>query len=135
MGFRIRVIVFFALFVSCEQKTLPEVSINSSSKEINYIRPVEGKEEAQDPELVKRGKVLISYSGCGDCHTEDKRAKGPSFTDVAKRYPTNKAFIGLLSRKIISGGFGSWGNPVMSSHPDLATKDAEAMVIYILSLD
>lgn len=135
MGFRISSIVLCILLISCERKTLSEVSSSSYSKEIDYIRPIEGKDEVQNPDLVKLGKVLISYNDCGDCHTENKRAKGPSFTDVAKRYPANEAFIGLLSRKIISGGFGSWGNPVMSAHPKLPAKDAEAMVIYILSLD
>jgi len=32
----------------------------------------------------------------------------------------------------ISGGKGSWGNPVMDPHPNLQESDAKAMVSYIL---
>jgi len=78
---------------------------------------------------------LISYSDCSTCHTEERRAKGPAFQDIAKRYPSNQAYIGLLAQKVITGGKGSWGNPVMSPHPNLQYSDAEAMVTYILSLD
>ena len=79
--------------------------------------------------------MLISYGDCNSCHTDDRRAKGPAFQDIAMRYPRNQVYIDLLAQKVISGGKGSWGNPVMAPHPNLQESDAKAMVTYILSLD
>lgn len=88
-----------------------------------------------DSALIKKGEVLIAYSDCYHCHKEESKAKGPSFADIAKRYPMQQAYIELLARKIISGGSGSWGYPIMNTHPKIAVQDAETMVVYILSLD
>ena len=100
-----------------------------------YIRTIDGEDEELDQNIIKRGEVLISYSDCAECHKPDKRSKGPAFLDIAKRYPANQVYIDLLARKVISGGTGSWGNPIMSPHPDLDGMDAKAMVSYILSLE
>ncbi|WP_425635974.1 c-type cytochrome [Algoriphagus yeomjeoni] len=107
----------------------------SDLKDREYIRAIEGVDEVLDPELVKRGKVLISYSDCAECHKPDMRAKGPAFQDIAQRYPTSQVYINLLARKVISGGTGSWGSPVMAAHPELTMDDAIAMVSYVLSLE
>jgi len=123
------------LFVACTSGEKSEVSDWSASENQDYIRPVEGKDEPLDPELVKKGKVLISYGDCNSCHTDEKRAKGPAFLDIAKRYPSNQVYLDLLAQKVIVGGKGSWGNPVMAAHPSLQKADAIAMVSYILSLD
>ncbi len=107
----------------------------SAQKEKDYIRTIEGDNEELDPEVIKRGEVLISYSDCADCHRIDKRSKGPALLDIAKRYPINQAYIDLLARKVISGGTGSWGSPVMLPPPNLKKEEAKAMVSYILSLE
>lgn len=121
------------LLAGC-QKDLPAEKETDSPKK-DYIRKIEGKSEPIPDELVAKGEVLIAYSGCADCHRIDTKAKGPAFKDIAKRYPVQPAYVDLLARKIISGGFGSWGNPVMSPHPKLKMEDAQTMVYYILSLD
>lgn len=108
--------------------------MESSSYE-SYLRVVEGVDELLDPELIKKGKVLISYGDCEECHRMENRSKGPAFLDIARRYPANEVYIGLLGRKIISGGTGSWGNPIMEPHSHLKEDEAEAMATYILSLD
>lgn len=112
-----------------------EVSVSNKTDSIDdYIKPIEGKNDTLSPEAKEKGKVLISYLDCYTCHKEDKRSFGPAFRDIAKRYPTNKVFIQMLAQKVIVGGSGGWGYPVMISHPKLSTKDAELMVSYILSL-
>jgi len=78
--------------------------------------------------------VLISYSDCYTCHKIDQRSVGPSFKDIAKRYPVNKVYIDMLAYKVIVGGSGSWGYPAMDPHPKLSHEDAKLMVTYILSL-
>src|SRR5690606_2674602 len=100
----------------------------------DYIRVIPGKNDSIPVELAEKGKVLIAYSDCHTCHTEEAKFKGPAFRDIVKRYPVNDGYIELLARRIIIGGSGAWGYPVMSPHPDLPVEDAKMMVRYILSL-
>jgi len=123
------------LFSACTEKRSTETFDSSKQKEADYIRVIDGTDRTLDPEIIKRGEVLIAYSDCSECHRPNKRAKGPAFQDIARRYPIQPAYIDLLARKVISGGTGSWGSPVMSAHPNLDEDDARAMVSYILSLE
>lgn len=120
---------------ACTQKPTADTENTSLMKEKEYIRIVEGKDEPLDPDIIQKGEVLISYSDCSECHKDYMRSKGPAYRDIAKRYPTSKVYIDLLARKVISGGTGSWGNPIMSPHPEINGEDARAMVSYILSLE
>lgn len=133
--FRIVGFFFFLLSFSCSQEKATEQLVVSEGEKSKEFYVVPGEDEEIDPELIKKGKVLISYSDCDDCHREDTRAKGPSFTDIAKRYPIRQVYIDLLARKVISGGTGVWGYPVMGAHPKLSMEDAQAMVSFILSLE
>ena len=103
-------------------------------KKVDYIKKIHGRSDSIAVADARRGEVLIAYSDCKQCHTTTKRAKGPAFTDIAEKYPVNKVFIQMLAQKIIHGGYGTWGKPVMDPHPNLSVEDAETMVKYILSL-
>ena len=96
---------------------------------------IHGEDELIDAAIIKKGEVLVAYSDCYQCHKEESKAKGPSFSSIAQRYPMQQTYIELLARKIISGGSGTWGYPVMSPHPKLSEEDAKTMVAFILSLD
>ena len=100
----------------------------------DYIRKIPGISDSVPVRLAEAGKVLISYSDCYTCHKEFERSAAPSFTDIAKRYPVNNIYIEMLARKIINGGNGSWGYPIMAPHPTLSLEDAKIMVSYILSM-
>jgi cytochrome c len=127
------VISFSFLFYSCGAKDTQLKITKEQPKKTFYIVP--GEDDPIDSALVKRGEVLIAYSDCYQCHKEESKAKGPSFSDIARRYPIQEAYIDMLARKVISGGSGVWGYPVMSSHPKLPADEAKAMVTYILSLE
>ena len=83
---------------------------------------------------IKRGEALISKSDCLACHKIDGKLLGPSYKDVAAKYPNNAATIAQLAGKIKSGGSGVWGAIPMSPHPALSDDDAKSMVRYIMSL-
>lgn len=134
-SFKIASFFLLALSFSCSREKNTELEAAISETKMGEFYVVPGEDEAIDPDLIKKGKVLISYSDCDDCHREDTRAKGPSFTDIAKRYPIRQVYIDLLARKVISGGSGVWGYPVMAAHPNLPMEDAQAMVSFILSLE
>lgn len=96
---------------------------------------ISGGDEVIDAEIVRKGEVLIAYSNCYECHKEENKAKGPSFQAIAKRYPMQQVYLDHLARKIISGGSGAWGYPVMEAHPHLNFEEAKMMATYILSLE
>ena len=77
---------------------------------------------------------MIAYSDCYTCHAVDKRVVGPAFKDIAERYPVQEQYVALLAQRIIIGGSGAWGYPVMISHPNLKEEEAKMMVKFILSL-
>jgi cytochrome c len=104
----------------------------NNRKKTDYIIP--GINESIPAEVAAKGEVLISYSDCYTCHKKDQKSVGPAFKDIAKRYPVNKGYIKMLAQRVIIGGGGVWGSPVMDPHPKLSTEDAEMMVTYILSL-
>ena len=122
----------FAVFYlpGCNNK--PEQK--ATSKKIDYIKPIPGKNDSIPPQVAEKGEVLISYSDCYTCHKKDQRSVGPAFKDIAKRYPVNKVYIEMLAQKVIVGGSRNWGYPVMDPHPKLSLEDAKMMVSYILSL-
>ena len=80
------------------------------------------------------GEKLIAKSDCIGCHKLDKKLVGPSYLDIAKKYPMNDKSIAYLSGKIIKGGSGVWGSIPMPAHASLKKNDANSMVKYILSL-
>ncbi|MCW3108077.1 MAG: cytochrome [Segetibacter sp.] len=113
----------------CDNKPEQE----NTRKTIDYIKRIPGINDSIPAKVAEKGEVLIAYSDCYICHKEDERSVGPAFKDIAKRYPVNKVFIEMLAQKVIKGGSGSWGYPVMDPHPKLSLKDAKMMVTYILS--
>jgi cytochrome c len=132
---RIMLVSIIVLAIACRGKsTSPIDNIKDSHPTKDYIKRIEGKSDTISQVSAQRGEVLIAYSDCYTCHTKETRSKGPSFRDIAERYPVSQGYIELLARRIIIGGNGLWGNPVMSPHPDLSVRDARIMAHYILSL-
>jgi cytochrome c len=80
------------------------------------------------------GQVLIDKSDCKSCHALDRAVNGPSYLDISSRYFQTKKADSLLTRKIINGGSGTWGERAMIAHPQLSQKDVNEMVNWILSL-
>ena len=80
------------------------------------------------------GEKLIAKSDCIGCHKIDKKLIGPSYLDIAKKYPLNDKSINYLASKIIKGGSGVWGTIPMAAHSTLKKEDAKLMAKYILSV-
>lgn len=86
-------------------------------------------------ELLSLGARLIDKNDCKTCHNEKVSTIGPSYTQIAERYPYNAEATNMLVQKVVSGGTGVWGSQVMTPHPELPISDATEMVKYILKLD
>lgn len=83
---------------------------------------------------IAMGKHLISKSDCAACHKIDVKLLGPSYQDIAKKYPATEANYNALAQKIIKGGSGVWGQIPMAPHANLSVADSKKMIQYILSL-
>lgn len=77
------------------------------------------------------GQTMIARSDCYTCHKEKGEMVGPAFDEISKRYSEDS--ISYLSKKIITGGVGRWGDTPMTPHPEVGKEEAEMMVQYILS--
>lgn len=88
-----------------------------------------------DIDQPSEGEKLMAKQDCATCHKLDKKVIGPSYLDIAKKYPSNDKNISYLSDKIIKGGSGVWGGIPMAAHTSLKKDDAKKIVKYILSLN
>ncbi|HKI46694.1 MAG TPA: c-type cytochrome [Balneolales bacterium] len=79
-----------------------------------------------------QGLAAIRTSNCVTCHAFDATRIGPSFAAISRKYPATKPDIERLSKHIIDGSTGIWGNASMPSHPDLTTQQAKGIVRWIM---
>ncbi|MBN8825692.1 MULTISPECIES: ThuA domain-containing protein [unclassified Spirosoma] len=84
--------------------------------------------------LAIKGGMIINANDCYHCHSINQKLVGPTFTEIAQRYKDDDQAEDRLSKKVISGGGGSWGNIAMSAHPELPLDDAKRMIRFILNL-
>lgn len=80
------------------------------------------------------GKVLVQQLDCKTCHKENEKSIGPSFTDIAKKYPHDATVQERLIRKVLGGGAGTWGDVAMPAHPDMKADDVKKIVDWIYTL-
>lgn len=78
------------------------------------------------------GESLIVQNNCYQCHTLDRTAVGPSYSDVATKYKSDGEVHHYLSNKIIEGSVGVWGQVEMPSHPSISKEEASYIVDFIL---
>jgi cytochrome c len=81
------------------------------------------------------GAQLIDRNDCKSCHNEQVKTVGPSYAEIAQRYPNNEVTVKMLTSKVQKGGAGVWGQAAMTAHPTLKEEDIRQMVEYVLSLD
>jgi cytochrome c len=100
-----------------------------------YFKPLPSSTPPKmEAEYDHRGRYFIEKSDCLTCHELDKKTVGPSFLEIAARYPSEKAAVQYLIRKVSEGGSGVWGNTAMNPHPNLAESEIKTMLDYILAL-
>ena len=69
--------------------------------------------------------ALLAKNNCTACHAQDRKIVGPSFNDIAKKYPGK---VDYLAGKIKSGGSGVWGAIPM---PPQSAPDADIKTIAV----
>ena len=79
-------------------------------------------------------EALAQKNSCLACHAMDKKVLGPAFTEVAKRYGSQKDAAAVIATSIKKGGSGKWGAIPMPANDSLSADDALALSNWILSL-
>ncbi|MEA5405998.1 PQQ-dependent sugar dehydrogenase [Arcicella sp. DC2W] len=81
------------------------------------------------------GERMMNKSDCKSCHMIDKKSVGPSYQDVAQKYKGDPKALEYLSKKVIAGGGGVWGDHMMAAHPQISQAEANIIVEYILNIN
>ncbi|MDX2303787.1 MAG: ThuA domain-containing protein [Microscillaceae bacterium] len=110
------------------------VSIEFLEKGYDTNEIAMGHQALQEASLFLLGKQLMDQSDCSACHQQNKKSVGPSYEDIAQKYKGDATALDKLSKKIIAGGGGVWGETIMAAHPQLSLSEAQQMTRYILSL-
>ena len=110
------------------------VSIDYLAEGFDKIAIAQGHRSADASALFANGKKLIEASDCKACHSVDKKSIGPAYREVAAKYKGDNSAVEKLTKKVISGGGGVWGETAMAAHPQLTAGEASEMVKYILNI-
>jgi len=119
-----------------EENVNTQIGGDTSSKTPAVVATTDAPkaEEKKAAPAGKNGAALIEGSDCRTCHKNDAKLIGPSYKDVAQKYPNTPENVKMLAEKVIQGGQGNWGEIPMTPHPNISQADAEAMISYILTL-
>lgn len=116
--------------------SLSKLHFSNNTKSINSGNRFALKESSKGHQTSKSiiTDTILSKSDCMACHARDTKSVGPSYFDIATKYPLDSSTVNKLANKIISGGAGVWGQSPMSAHPQLSKEEAREMVEYILRI-
>jgi cytochrome c len=78
------------------------------------------------------GLTIMRSSNCFNCHKFTGTLIGPSYADIAAKYPATPANIALLVKHIKEGSVGVWGKVAMPTHTELPASDISTMVKWLL---
>ncbi|HXB33979.1 MAG TPA: hypothetical protein VNV35_11185 [Puia sp.] len=75
---------------------------------------------------------IMAANSCFNCHQFNAQSLGPSFFEIAKRYPATVANSDTLINRIRNGSSGIWGRAEkMPSHPELSATAIRSTVRWI----
>lgn len=77
----------------------------------------------------------MQASDCKSCHQLNTKGIGPSFLQVAEKYKKDANTISQLTKKVIEGGAGVWGETAMPAHPTMKEGEVKQVIQWIFSLN
>jgi cytochrome c len=107
-----------------------------SGIDFGQLRKLKAEGNLQPETVLKHlnAKALIAKNNCIACHLEEGKLVGPSFLEVANKYGENPDVYSILSKSILEGGSGKWGETHMPPQPTLSGNDTKQIIDYILDL-
>lgn len=82
--------------------------------------------------IMPKGLKLIEESDCKACHAQNEKVNGPSYIEIADYY--TKEDKAALINSVIKGSVGTWGETMMSAHPQLSIDEVGEIIDYIFTL-
>ena len=82
----------------------------------------------------KADEAMAKKYNCLACHQIDKKAVGPSYKDIAKKYKGQAGMDVKLAEKVKKGGQGVWGPVPMPPNAAVPDADIKKLVDWILKL-
>jgi cytochrome c len=80
-------------------------------------------------------EALAKKNGCFACHAIDHKVVGPAYLDVAAKYKGDSSAVDALTKKVLHGGGGVWGDVPMPPNVAVSPDNARKLVEWILSLN
>jgi len=75
---------------------------------------------------------IAKKSNCMACHAVDKKAIGPSFNDIGRKYQGAPQALEYLAKKTVEGSIGVWGAIPMPPSKAAKPDDIKAVIAWIL---
>ena len=79
-------------------------------------------------------QTLLTKGNCKACHLVEGKLVGPSFVEIARKYAGQATALRDLSKKVVTGGSGVWGQLSMPPNPFVNESEAGTILKYVLSL-
>lgn len=79
-------------------------------------------------------EALAKKHNCHVCHQVDKKAVGPAYKEIAKKYQGQAGADALLAEKVKKGGSGVFGPIPMPPNAAIPDADVKKLVDWILKL-
>ncbi len=79
-------------------------------------------------------EALAKKHNCLACHQVDKKAVGPTYKDIARKYKGQAGADALLAEKVKKGGSGVFGPIPMPPNAAVPDADIKKLVDWILKL-
>lgn len=76
-------------------------------------------------------EALAKKHNCLACHQVDKKAVGPAYRDIAKKYKGQNV-AAQLEQKVKKGGAGVWGQVPMPPNPAVPDADVKKLIDWVL---
>jgi cytochrome c len=106
-----------------------EINTKEVLLEVAWLKPG-SKIAAPDGDTALR---IMATNNCFNCHQFNSQSLGPSFFNIAKRYPSTAGNTDTIIRRIRDGSSGIWpGTEKMPSHPELSAAAIRSTVRWIL---
>lgn len=124
-----------AVFLNARNRRFP-LSPNKATVLTEWFKKLpEQTPPVATAEYDHRGWYWMEKSDCFTCHELDQNTVGPSLRAIAGRYKKQERGGLQLVNKVKYGGSGTWGNAMMTPHPDLTENEIRVMLDYIFSLE
>jgi cytochrome c len=94
-----------------------------------YVGKSFGSSENQNYSAENLAKTHL----CLSCHGIDKKIIGPSFREIAKKYPNNTNTLTYLNKRVRNGGAGVWGVVAMPANQSISSDELNLVLEWVLT--